>query len=212
MTHGHATTVQPDPRAPVYMGLPAAQFLLPRFWVALVLSLPVLGLAMGEMVAPALIHRLDPRLSGWLQFALTTPVFFWSGAPFHPPLVGVAAGARHQHVHPHRHRHRRGVFLQRRRRCCSATAFPPRCAGAHGVPLYFEAAAVITTIVLIGQILEQRAHARTDAAIRALMDLAPDHRPPGARRPRGGRAARSWSCPATCCACAPARRCRSTAG
>jgi len=64
------------------MGLPAAQVLLPRFWVALALGLPVLVLAMGGMVAPALFHRLDPRLSGWLQFALTTPVFFWSGAPF----------------------------------------------------------------------------------------------------------------------------------
>jgi len=55
------------------MGLPDAHFLLPRFWVALALSLPVLVLAMGEMVAPSWWHRLDPRLSGWLQFALTHP-------------------------------------------------------------------------------------------------------------------------------------------
>src|SRR3990172_801081 len=71
-----------DPAAPVYMGLPAAEFLLKRFWVALVLSVPVLVLSMGEMIAPGLFHRLDPRSSGWLQFILTTPVFFWSGAPF----------------------------------------------------------------------------------------------------------------------------------
>jgi Cu+-exporting ATPase len=61
--------------------------------------------------------------------------------------------------------------------------FPASLRGAHGVPLYFEAAAVITTIVLIGQILEQRAHSRTDAAIRGLMDLAPK----SAHRVRDGR-------------------------
>ena len=81
MTHGHATTEQIDPRAPVYMGLPSARYLLPRFWAALELSLPVFALAMSEMV-PGLRHAVEPRLSGWLQFALATPVFFWCGAPF----------------------------------------------------------------------------------------------------------------------------------
>ena len=171
MTPGHATTAQPDPRAPVYMGLPAARYLLPRFWAALGLSLPVFALAMSEMV-PGLRHVVDPRLSGWLQLALTTPVFFWSGAPFLRrwwvslrerdtnmfTLIVTGTGA---------------AYFYSVAAVLFGDRFPAALRGMHGVPLYFEAAAVITTIVLIGQILEQRAHARTDAAIRALMDLAP---------------------------------------
>ena len=162
----------PNPRAPVYMGLPAARYLLPRFWAALGLSLPVLGLAMGEMIAPAGIQQLDPRLSGWLQLVLTTPVFFWSGAPFLRrwwvslrdrdtnmfTLIVTGTGA---------------AYFYSVAAVLFGDRFPAALRGMHGVPLYFEAAAVITTIVLIGQILEQRAYARTDAAIRALMDLAP---------------------------------------
>ncbi|HTX66321.1 MAG TPA: HAD-IC family P-type ATPase, partial [Opitutaceae bacterium] len=153
------------------MGLPAARYLWPKFWVALVLSLPVLGLAMSEMV-PGLAHTVNPRLSGWVQFALTTPVFFWCGAPFIRrwwislrerdtnmfTLIVTGTGAAY------------GYSVAA---LLFGDRFPATLRGAHGVPLYFEAAAVITTIVLIGQILEQRAHARTDAAIRALMDLAP---------------------------------------
>jgi Cu+-exporting ATPase len=162
----------PDPDAPVYMGLPAARILLPRFWVALALGGPVLVLAMGEMVAPALMHQLDPRLSGWLQFALTTPVFFWSGAPFIRrwwvslrdrdtnmfTLIVTGTGA---------------AYFYSAAALVFGHHFPAALRGPHGVPLYFEATAFITAIVLIGQILEQRTHARTDAAIRALMDLAP---------------------------------------
>lgn len=162
----------PNPRAPVYMGLPAARYLLPRFWAALGLSLPVLGLAMGEMIAPAGFQLLDPRLSGWLQLVLTTPVFFWSGAPFLRrwwvslrdrdtnmfTLIVTGTGA---------------AYFYSVAAVLFGDRFPAALRGMHGVPLYFEAAAVITTIVLIGQILEQRAYARTDAAIRALMDLAP---------------------------------------
>ncbi|AHF92872.1 Copper-transporting P-type ATPase [Opitutaceae bacterium TAV5] len=169
---------------PVYMGLPHERVLRPRFRVALALTIPVFFLAMGEMVAPGLFRHIDPRLSAWLQLALTTPVFFWSGAFFirrwwksirerdtnmftltvtgtgaayfysviavlfgdHFPATLQTAGGSHIHS------------------AGAASALPP---------LYFEATAVITTIVLFGQILEQRAHARTDAAIRALMDLTP---------------------------------------
>jgi Cu+-exporting ATPase len=163
------------------MGLPAAQFLLRRFWVALALSLPVFALAMSEMV-PGLRHVVDPRLSGWLQWVLTTPVFFWSGAPFLRrwwvslrerdtnmfTLIVTGTGAAY------------GYSVAA---LLFGDRFPAALRGMHGVPLYFEAAAVITTIVLIGQILEQRAHARTDVAIRALMDLAPAT----AHRVRNGR-------------------------
>jgi Cu+-exporting ATPase len=162
------------------MGLPSAQFLLRRFWVALALSLPVFALAMSEMV-PGLRHAVDPRLSGWLQWVLTTPVFFWSGAPFIRrwwvslrerdtnmfTLIVTGTGA---------------AYFYSVAAVLFGDRFPAALRGMHGVPLYFEAAAVITTIVLIGQILEQRAHARTDVAIRALMDLAPTT----AHRVRGG--------------------------
>ena len=165
----HAAT---DPTAPVYMGLPAAEFLLKRFWAALVLSVPVLVLSMGEMIAPDFWHRLDPRISGWLQFLMTTPVFFWSGAPFLNrwwvslrerdtnmfTLIVTGTGAAYGYS---------TIAL------IFGDRFPVSLRGEHGVPLYFEAAAAITTIVLIGQVIEQRAHARTDAAIRGLMNLAP---------------------------------------
>ena len=180
--HSPADKTAPDPAAPVYMGLPAAQFLLPRFWVALALSLPLLGLAMGEMAAPALMHRLDPRISGWLQFALATPVFFWCGAPFIRrwwmslrewdtnmfTLIVTGTGA---------------AYFYSTAALLFGDRFPPTLREEHGVPLYFEATAVITAIVLIGQILEQRAHAQTDAAIRALINLAPKT----AHRVRGDR-------------------------
>ena len=155
------------------MGLPDERVLRPRFWVALACSLPVLALAMGPMLAPAVFHGLDPRVSGWLQLALTTPVFFWCGAffirrwwkslreldPNMFTLTVTGTGA---------------AFFYSLVAVLFGHNFPASLHLAdHGVPLYFEGTAFITTIVLLGQILEQRAHARTDAAIRALIALAP---------------------------------------
>ncbi len=154
------------------MGLPHERYLRPKLYVASALTIPVLFMAMGEMFTPDLVHAISPRMSGWLQWLLTTPVFFWAGAPFIRrwwksirerdtnmfTLTVTGTGAAYFY---------------------SAAAilfwdfFPAEYQTHHGVPLYFEATAFITTIVLLGQILEQRAHARTDAAIRALMDLAP---------------------------------------
>ena len=162
----------PPPDAPVYMGLPHERILRPRFWVALALTLPVLALSMGEMLLPSAFHALPPALNGWLQFALATPVFFWSGAWFIRrwwksirerdtnmfTLTVTGTGA---------------AYLYSVAALLLGNHFPDTIRGPHGVPLYFEAAAVITTLVLLGQILEQRAHSRTDAAIRGLMDLAP---------------------------------------
>ena len=162
----------PDASAPVYMGLPHERYLRPRLWVSLALGAPVLLLAMGEMVGPTLFHRLDPRLSAWLQLVLTLPIFFWAGAPLNRrwwksirerdtnmfTLIITGTGAAL-------------VF--------SVTAtlfgdyFPPALRAGHGVPVYFEAIAFITTVVLLGQILEQRAHARTEAALHALLALTP---------------------------------------
>ena len=162
----------PAPDEPVYMGLPHERYLRPRFYVALVLTLPVLALAMGGMIWPHAFHRLPAGASGWLQLILTTPIFFWSGAPLNRrwwksiverdtnmfTLTVTGTGA---------------AFFYSVAAHLFAGEFPAAYRGAHGVPLYFEAVAFITTIVLLGQILEQRAHARTDAAIRGLMKFAP---------------------------------------
>ncbi len=171
--HGSAAqNAEPAPGEPVYMGLPHERYLRPKFYLAAALTLPVLVLSMGEMIWPHFIHQIGPRLSGWLQLLLTTPVFFWSGAPFlrrwwkslreRDPnmftLTVTGTGAAYFYSAA-------AVFF--------APFFPADYRSAHGIPLYFEATAFITTIVLLGQILEQRAHARTDAAIRALMQLAP---------------------------------------
>lgn len=172
MTSASASPVSAPPDAPVYMGLPDEHILRPRFYVAAALTLPVLILSMGPMVAPHAFHSLPLRLSAWAQFLLTTPVFFWCGAYFIRrwwtslrdrdtnmfTLTVTGTGAAYFF----------SVFA-----VFFGEKFPPAFLTTHGVPLYFEATAFITTIVLLGQILEQRAHARTDAAIRALMDLAP---------------------------------------
>lgn len=158
--------------APVYMGLPHERILRPRFWGALALTAPLLVLAMGEMVFPALAHLVPPTVNGWLQLALATPVFFWSGAYFirrwwksireRDPnmftLTVTGTGA---------------AFFYSLFALLFPDALPDAARGDHGPELYFEASAVIITLVLLGQIIEQRAHARTDAAIRALMDLTP---------------------------------------
>jgi Cu+-exporting ATPase len=171
----------PGADALVYMGLPAARFLMPRLGVGLVLSVPVLVLAMGAMI-PEAGHLVSHEVSGWIQFALTTPVFFWCGAPFIRrwwrslcerdtnmfTLIVTGTGA---------------AYFYSAAAVLAGRAFPPALRMHGAVPLYFEATAVITTIVLAGQILEQKAHARTDEAIRALMQLAPAvaHRLAGGR-------------------------------
>ncbi|HVU34399.1 MAG TPA: copper-translocating P-type ATPase [Opitutaceae bacterium] len=173
--HHHGATVSgglPPPDEIVYMGLPHERYLRPRLWVALAFGVPVILLAMGEMIAPGLVHRLDPALIRWAELILATPVFFWAGAPLNRrwwyslrerdtnmfTLIVTGTGA---------------AYLFSLAAVLFGDRFPPALRTAHGVPLYFEATAFITAIVLLGQILEQRAHSRTDAAIRALMDLAP---------------------------------------
>jgi Cu+-exporting ATPase len=173
--HDHAGHNQPETPAadtPVYMGLPHERYLRPRFLVAVILTLPVLFLSMSPMVSHDLYDYLTMRDSAWVQFALTTPVFFWCGAPFIRrwwksiverdtnmfTLTVTGTGAAYFYSLA------AVIFWEN---------FPPQYFSHHGGPIYFEGTAFITTIVLLGQILEQRAHARTDAAIRTLMDLAP---------------------------------------
>lgn len=170
-SHAHQNSL-PSPDDPVYMGLPHERYLRPKLYLAAALTLPVMVLAMGEMIWPHAFHWLPPRWSGWIQLMLTTPIFFWAGAPMNRrwwkslrerdtnmfTLTVTGTGAAYFYSVA-------WVLL--------APWLPERLRQGHGLPLYFEAAAFITTIVLLGQIIEQRAHARTDAAIRALMNLAP---------------------------------------
>ncbi|WP_084615808.1 heavy metal translocating P-type ATPase [Solimonas flava] len=145
-----------------------------RLAVGAALSVPLLWLTMGELLPGALApqHWLAPALSGWLQALLATPVVLWAAAPFwqrgwasivHRSLnmftliaLGVAAAYAFSLV---------------------SLLFPhwlPPSAQPHGMPpLYFEASAVIVTLVLVGQVLELRARSATSGAIRALLALTP---------------------------------------
>jgi P-type Cu+ transporter len=162
----------PPPDQPVHMGLPHERYLRPRLYVAAALSLPVMVLAMAPMFSHALYDHLTMRQSAWIQFVLTTPVFLWSGAPF---LRRWWQAVRERDPN---------MFLLTVTGTGAAYLFsttvvlawdhvPAHLFSHHGATLYFEGTAFITTVVLLGQILEQRATQRTDAAIRALMDLAP---------------------------------------
>ncbi len=143
-----------------------------RFWVALVLSLPVVVIAMAEML-PALGHLAGRSVVAWMQLVLATPVVLWAGAPFFErgwasirnrhanmfTLIAIGTGVAYAH----------SVVAT-----LVPGIFPAAFYTAHGtVPVYFEAAAAIVTLVLLGQVLELRARQRTGSAIRALLDLTP---------------------------------------
>jgi Cu+-exporting ATPase len=144
-----------------------------RFWIGLVLTLPVLALEMGAHLVPALHHLVPPRVSVWVQLALATPVVLWAGWPFFVrgwqslltrnlnmfTLIAMGTGV---------------AWIYSVVAALAPDIFPPAFRGADGsVAVYFEAAAVITVLVLLGQVLELRARERTSGAIRALLDLAP---------------------------------------
>jgi Cu+-exporting ATPase len=150
-----------------------------RFWIGLSLALPVFVLAMAEMPLSGI---LAPRVSQWIQLALSTPVVWWAGLPFFQrgwasvrtwnlnmfTLIALGVGTAWTYS---------VVALL-------ATDRFPRNYLSHGVvPAYFEAAAVITVLVLLGQVLELRARGRTSSALRALLD----HAPKTARRVRAER-------------------------
>jgi P-type Cu+ transporter len=143
-----------------------------RFWIALVLTLPVLALEMGGHLTN--LHMLlDQNWSNWLQFLLATPVVLWGGAPFFVrgwqslltrnlnmfTLIAMGIGV---------------AWLYSVVAILLPGVFPPAFRGPDGaVAVYFEAAAVITVLVLLGQVLELNAREQTSGAIRALLDLAP---------------------------------------
>ncbi|MDF2381800.1 heavy metal translocating P-type ATPase [Nostoc ellipsosporum NOK] len=142
-----------------------------RLWVSAVLTVPLLAVSMGaEMLG---LQLVSPTASPWLQLALTTPIVLWGGLPFFErgwaslksrhynmfTLIAIGVGA---------------AFLYSLVATVAPQLFPPSFR-QHGmmVPVYYEAAGVVVTLVLLGQVLELRARAATGRAIRALMDLAP---------------------------------------
>jgi Cu+-exporting ATPase len=145
-----------------------------RFWIGLALALPVFVLEMGSHIPGLGLHDLVPaNISHWIQFALASPVVLWAGWPFFQrgwasvarrslnmfSLIALGTGTAYLYS-------LFALFLP--------GLFP---AGFHdmdgAVPVYFEAAAVITVLVLLGQVLELRAREQTGGAIRALLNLAP---------------------------------------
>ncbi|HBR46750.1 MAG TPA: haloacid dehalogenase, partial [Afipia sp.] len=143
-----------------------------RFWAGLALALPVIVLEMGGHLVGG--HGwIDQNLSNWIQLAFATPVVLWAGWPFFVrgwqslvtrnlnmfTLIAMGVGV---------------AFAYSIVATVAPGMFPPAFRGHDGaVAVYFEAAAVITVLVLLGQVLELRAREATSGAIRALLDLAP---------------------------------------
>jgi Cu+-exporting ATPase len=145
-----------------------------RFWIGVALSAPIVFLAMSEFIPGQPVQRtISPWLLNWIQLVLATPVVLWGGYPFFQrgwrsivnrslnmfTLIAIGVGTAYVYSF-------------------AATLFPdffPESFRGHGgeVGVYFDAAAVITTLVLLGQVLELRARSKTSRAIKALLGLAP---------------------------------------
>ena len=150
-----------------------------RFWVSAALSIPLFIYAMGDLIPGKPFDSLLPSFwAPWVQFALATPVVLWGGWPF---FVRGAASLRTINLNMFT-LIALGVGVAYLFSVVATVApgiFPAAFHGMHGnVAVYYEAAAVITTLVLLGQVLELRARSQTSGAIRALLELAP----PTARR------------------------------
>lgn len=144
-----------------------------RMIVGAILTVPILVLAMGPHLGLPVREWIGERNADWIEFALATPVVLWAGWPFFVrckdsilnrspnmwTLIGIGVGA---------------AYLYSAVATITPGVFPAAFRGAEGsVAIYFEAAAVIVVLVLLGQVLELRAREQTGGAIRALLDLAP---------------------------------------
>ncbi|MFW6092726.1 MAG: copper-transporting P-type ATPase [Pseudomonadota bacterium] len=143
-----------------------------RFWISALLTVPLAAYAMGDMI-PGLRDLVDPRVAGWVQLVLATPVVLWGGWPFLErgvqsvrtrnlnmfTLIGLGVSV---------------AYVYSIVAVVAPQVFPDafRTEAGH-VGVYFEAAAVIVTLVLLGQVLELRARQKTSGAIRSLLELAP---------------------------------------
>ena len=145
-----------------------------RFWTSVALAIPVLALGMSDMIPGQPVQRaLSMHAIGWIQLALATPVVLWAGWPFFErgwaslvnrslnmfTLIALGTGT---------------AYIYSTIAVLWPSLFPASFRMADGeVPVYFEAAAMITALVLLGQVLELRARSRTSAAIRSLLKLSP---------------------------------------
>jgi Cu+-exporting ATPase len=142
-----------------------------RFWISIAFALPLLLISMGGGMLG--LPLIPPTWSPWTQLLLATPIVLWSGAPFFQrgwtsamtgrlnmfSLISIGVGA---------------AFGYSLLATIVPNLFPPSFRASDGmVPVYYEAAGVVLTLVLLGQVLELRARAATGRAIRALLDLAP---------------------------------------
>jgi Cu+-exporting ATPase len=144
-----------------------------RFWIGAVLTLPLMAIMVSHLMPGRPLQRILGHGSGWLEFALATPVVLWAGWPFFErawasivhrslnmfTLIAIGTGA---------------AYFYSVVAVAAPQMFPASFRGGSGeVGLYFEAAATIVVLVLLGQVLELRARSMTGSAIRALLELAP---------------------------------------
>ena len=145
-----------------------------RFWISLAFAAPVLALAMSDLIPVQPVQRvISPSLFPWLEFLLATPAVLWSGRPLFRrgwaslvnrhlnmfTLIAIGTGT---------------AYLYSVAATVAPGLFPASFRGESGAPaVYFEVAAVITALVLMGQVMELRARSQTSSAIRALLDLSP---------------------------------------
>lgn len=144
-----------------------------RFWVSLVLALPVIALAMGGMIPGVPMREvLSKAVSNWIELVLATPVVLWGGWPFFKrgwrslvtmnlnmfTLIALGTGV---------------AYVYSVVAVLAPQVFPPSFRENGHVAVYFEAATMITVLVLLGQVLELRARKKTGRAVRELMELAP---------------------------------------
>jgi Cu+-exporting ATPase len=143
-----------------------------RFWCGVVLGVPLVATAMAHMIGP-FAHAMSPRLAAWIEFVLATPIVLWAGKPFFErgwasvkfrspnmfTLIAMGVGV---------------AYIYSAIATIAPQIFPEALRGPNGQPaVYFEAAAAIVVLVLLGQVLESKARSRTSSAIRALLDLSP---------------------------------------
>ena len=145
-----------------------------RFWIGLALTAPVLILSMGDLVPGLrdLIHSLGQNRVVWTEFILSTPVVLWAGWPFFE-RGGRSLVSRHLNMFTLVSMGTGASYAYSVVATLVPSLFPESFRMGGVVPVYFEAAAVITVLVLLGQVLELRARASTGAAITALLGLAP---------------------------------------
>ncbi len=164
------------------MGIPAADEgpnpeladFMRRLWISAGLAVPLLVISMGPMVGLPLDELIGERRIGWIEMLLATPVVLWAALPFFRrawnsvinrspnmwTLIGLGVGA---------------AYLYSVVAMLAPGLFPMAAMGhGGGVPVYFEAAAVVVALVFVGQVLELKAREQTGSAIRALLALAPD--------------------------------------